>query len=455
MEFLIRVAVLGLAAVTFLANIDNFPLRNWDEAWYAEIIKNMATGQYGHLVSFWNGQYHFDKPPLYFWLSLPFFKIFGPGEWQARIVSATAAILATFFVYLISRRIFNQRIAILSVVIFLTLGQVVIRFAHGNLDALAVCLILATVYFYITSSKLLLPLSAILLALTYIAKGWILGLVPILALFLFEYFLLSRNFKKVLLVVFISVLLVSPYYVLGYRTFGQEFVRWYLFNPTASLFSLRAFSWQFFFNLARDVGFWFVPLVLSLAIGSKIIMEDKLKLYVLSLISFIFLLGISFLWGKLGWYALPVYPLVSIIIAYFIEKLFVKKFIFGGILLVIAAALQIYNVNAIENIYPDRSKVGANLGIAADKIVPKNELLILDDRDVSAFLYYSNHRSVFVLSGSDSETWEWWIFKYDDLPSLLASNKRVWVVSKDQTLVPNAQVEAEVEGYKFLKVYRP
>ena len=84
-----------ISFITFFRNIGSYPLRNWDEAWYGEIIKNMASGTYGYMVPFWNGQYYFDKPPLYFWLSLPFFKFSPPPaggeEWQARIVSATAA----------------------------------------------------------------------------------------------------------------------------------------------------------------------------------------------------------------------------------------------------------------------------------------------------------------------------------------------------------------------------
>ena len=56
-------------------------VRNWDEAWYAEIIKNMAVKDYGWLMPWWNGRYYFDHPPLYFWLSGVVVKLFGLGEW--------------------------------------------------------------------------------------------------------------------------------------------------------------------------------------------------------------------------------------------------------------------------------------------------------------------------------------------------------------------------------------
>ncbi len=94
--------VLIAATITFTRTITSSTMRNWDEAWYAEIIKNMASGNYGLLQPFWNGRYYFDHAPLYFWLSTPIFKIFGPGLWQIRAVSATAAILACLFIFLIN-----------------------------------------------------------------------------------------------------------------------------------------------------------------------------------------------------------------------------------------------------------------------------------------------------------------------------------------------------------------
>lgn len=448
--------VLAVAILTFLRNLGSFPLRNWDEAWYAEIIKNMATGQYGFLVSFWNGQYYFDKPPLYFWLSLPFFKIFGPpaggGEWQARIVSAIAAIFATLFVYLLAKRFFNFRTAVLSALIFLTLGQVVVRFAHGNLDALAVCLCLATVYFYVVLKKVSWPVAGLFLGLTYLSKGWILGFFPILTIFLLEYFLLGRNFKKFLAVVGFSLVMVSPYYILGYINFGEEFINWFLFNPTASLFSPGNFSFEFFANLVRDIGFWFVPFVLGIALGLVAGGKDRVKLIVLVTVSFSFLIGISFLSGKLGWYALPAYPFVAILLAYFVGKVFDKKFVLATALVIVVAVLQVYNVIRIENIYPDRSRVGAELGKVAAEIVPAEDVLILDDHDFPTFLYYSNHKTVFELSDTEPLFWQWWVFKYEDLPKLLSTSSKVWIVTRDSSIYPGFDVSTEVEGYKFLKI---
>src|SRR3990172_7736955 len=100
-------AIIAISTFIFARNINDFPLRNWDEAWYAQIIKNMASNNHSLLAPYWNGRYYFDKPPLYFWLSLPFFKIFGPGEWQTRTVSAISSVFAVFLIYLIGKKLFG------------------------------------------------------------------------------------------------------------------------------------------------------------------------------------------------------------------------------------------------------------------------------------------------------------------------------------------------------------
>ncbi len=139
--------VISGSILIFFRRINVFPLRNWDEAWYAEIIKNMASGNYGYLMPYWNGRYYFDHSPLYFWLSAPFFKFFGPGEWQARIVSAVASVFVVIFIFLIGKRLVNTLTGFFSVLIFLTLGGVVMRFAHGNLDSFLVFFFLGSFYF--------------------------------------------------------------------------------------------------------------------------------------------------------------------------------------------------------------------------------------------------------------------------------------------------------------------
>ena len=111
-------------------------VRNWDEAWYAEIIKNMAVKDYGWLMPWWNGRYYFDHPPLYFWLSGLVVKLFGLGEWQVRLVSVVAGVGVLWLTYAVGKKLFGRRAGIGASLVLVSLAQVIVRFSHGNLDSL-------------------------------------------------------------------------------------------------------------------------------------------------------------------------------------------------------------------------------------------------------------------------------------------------------------------------------
>ncbi len=449
-------AVLFASFITFFRTINNFPLRNWDEAWYAEIIKNMAAGTHSLLVPFWNGRYYFDKPPLYFWLSLPFFKIFGPGEWQARIISALAAVGATVLVYLITKKLFDKTTGLISSSIFLTMGQVVIRFAHGNLDTLLVALILLTFYLFLLSAKkpIFSVLSGISLGAVALTKGWILGLFPTLLILTYSLFV-YRKFAKNFLIIAVFALLSSMwYFALGTAEFGKSFIASYILNPSAGLLNspLTSFSVSYFKDLVRDIGFWFaLPLIFATRI-KKIDASDKKILTAFALTSLIFIFSLNFLSEKLGWYNLPAYPLIAIIIGYFASKLWEKSQKLTVFIIIFILAAQIININRIENIYPDRSKIGATLGQHAGKIIPKEDTIILDDHDLTSFLYYSKHGEIFVSQETPGKDWEWWIKTYIQIPDFAKQRGKTWIITKnpeDFSKIPVRSV-SESNGYTFL-----
>src|SRR3989344_9177204 len=227
------ILVLISSLAVFFFKIASFPLRNWDEAWYAEITKNMASGKYGILMPFWNGRYYFDHAPLYFWLSAPIFKIFGAGEWQARFVSAVAAIIAAFLIFKIGKRLKDETTGIISALVFLTFGGVTVRFAHGNLDALLICFFLASFYFYLKSEekKIFGFAAGAFIGLGFLIKSWGIGFFPLVLIFMYAYF--KDRFPRNLLLIILGTLIFSSWwYFLGILKFGSQFINWYLLDPS-------------------------------------------------------------------------------------------------------------------------------------------------------------------------------------------------------------------------------
>lgn len=453
----ILVAIALLSIITFARTINDFPLRNWDEAWYAEIIKNMASGNHRFLMPFWNGRFYFDHAPLYFWLSTGIVKIFGQGEWQVRLVSALSATFASVLVFLIGKKLFNQSCAIIAVLVFLTLGQVVIRLAHGNLDALLIMLFLTSFYTYLKSEndKRYSAICGISLGLGILVKSWGIGTFPLFLILTYS-FVKNRSWPKNLHIILLSGFLsFTWWYLWGFLTFGKVFASWYIFNPSEGRLNhpLDNFSIYYFKALIRDIGYWLSIPIAFLFLKTKSIPKEK-TILVLLIVSIVYICSLNFLSDKSDWYNLPAYPLIALIIGYLSSILIKinKPLMISCITLL--TLLGTYNVIRVENIYPDRSTVGAQLGKIAEKMIPKEEEVILDDPNFTAFLYYSNHKEVYTLEDNKkSDFTEWWKISRADLENFIKNHPNTWIVTKNPQNLPiqNYQLEEKYNEYSFLK----
>jgi len=447
--------------VIFFRRISSFPLRNWDEAWYAEIIKNMASGDFSPIVPFWNGRYYFDHAPLYFWLSSPIFKMFGSGEWQARFISTISAVLAMLFVFLIGKRLANAKVGALSTLIFATIGGVVIRFSHGNLDSLLVFLFLASFYFYLESErdKKYGFLTGLALGLGLIVKSWGVGVFPFFLIFVYSFFKNRRLPNNTLVLIAVPTLFFLLWSAVGYWNFGQTFIRWYWFNPSENRLGdpLGNFSWDYFKFAFRDIGLWLTIPTLFLAASYKNYFKDQ-KPFILAsgLVCFVYIFFLNFLSDKSGWYLIPTYPYIALILGIFLRNLMERRLRMISMLFGILLAMQYFNVLRIENIYPDRSRVGAELGVAANGLIPIEDEVILDDHDFTSFLYYSNQKHIFTLQKS-RKPGEWWILKKEEVGAFLQDHSRTWIVKRKETNLPivggKGQIVEELNNYEFIRLY--
>ena len=87
---LLDLSALALCALVLFWGLGTLPIRDNNEALYAEIAKVMAAGG-SWIVPHLDGVPYIEKPPLLYWLTAISFKLFGIGAWQARLPSALAA----------------------------------------------------------------------------------------------------------------------------------------------------------------------------------------------------------------------------------------------------------------------------------------------------------------------------------------------------------------------------
>jgi 4-amino-4-deoxy-L-arabinose transferase-like glycosyltransferase len=107
-----------LPALVILTLLGHNRLTDWDEGIYAQVSREML--QSGWLVPHWNSLVWIDKPPLTYWITALFFKLFGVSEFTARIGSALSAItlVAVLHAWLLRTR--DNVTAWLSTVILLS-----------------------------------------------------------------------------------------------------------------------------------------------------------------------------------------------------------------------------------------------------------------------------------------------------------------------------------------------
>lgn len=140
--FLILVAVFSLSF-----NINKYPLVDYDEATYAKVtIDTMNSGDILSLKL--SNDPWFEKPPLYFWMSMLSVKVFGEQDFAFRIPSILFATLSLWLIFLIAYKTTGKlTTAVIAFFILLTSGIFYIYCRETRLDSGVVFAILAALYF--------------------------------------------------------------------------------------------------------------------------------------------------------------------------------------------------------------------------------------------------------------------------------------------------------------------
>lgn len=113
-------ALLCIVAGTRLVSLGLYPLMDTSEARYAEIARKMAAK--GDWITLWfdPGIPFWGKPPLSFWLDAFSFKLFGVGEFPARLPHWLTAMFVLWLLWHWLEREYDRRLAAVSCVLLAT-----------------------------------------------------------------------------------------------------------------------------------------------------------------------------------------------------------------------------------------------------------------------------------------------------------------------------------------------
>ncbi len=140
-----QLALLVASLFVIFTRLWETTLASYDDAFYAEKAKEiLLTGQW--LVPPWDYQPNFDNPPLYMWATALLFKLFGPTEFAARLVSAASGVGCILLTYRFGSRLFGPWVGLFSGAALLTTPYFIKYSRHAMLDTLQTLLVTASLY---------------------------------------------------------------------------------------------------------------------------------------------------------------------------------------------------------------------------------------------------------------------------------------------------------------------
>ena len=118
----------------FFHNLGTYPLMDVDETRYVSMARDMFNTK-DFMTLYLNGEYFFEKPPLYFWQECLSFAIFGKiNEFSARFPVALLGFIFSFVVYFTSKQRIDRKFGVIAALILATSLEFVILSKYAILD---------------------------------------------------------------------------------------------------------------------------------------------------------------------------------------------------------------------------------------------------------------------------------------------------------------------------------
>lgn len=413
-------------------------LTNWDEAWYADISRSMATT--GNIMTpVWNTRSFYDKPPLYLWFSAVSLKIFGISEFSQRFFSSLSAVGVFIVLYLLSKQITNKSIAMITMFIFSSTIGFLYRARTGNLDVFLSFWILLSIYsFYKAFSGKMwwFIIMGVAVGLGFLTKGFVAFLFPAIAM---VYLFLKKTdhaiIKWFIKGIIVAVIISGGWFGASFLINGKEFVSTFLSHQTEKLldktFFWDNFSFDYILYLKSGIKFWvffLVPALMYVLFSWK----NQAKIIIMYLL--IFYITLMFSKNKSNWFLIPLYPLFSLVIAQGIYSSWGKiSQTKDHILFVIIALFSLMQnvIYAKEFIVPDIAGDEARVALEAKRRTGKNEVLYLTNYYYPTTVFYSQRKTYAVYSDQHSNA-SWWIKGKDEWGNILRRSNVFIIATREE-----------------------
>lgn len=341
-----------LSGIFYLVNLGGGSLASWDEAIYATVAKEILRS--GHWLRFTlEGNLWADKPPLCIWVTAVFYKIFGINEFSARLFSALCGMGTIIVTYFLASKMFDRWIGFLGALVLLSSSHFIHFSRFGMMDAPVTFFITLVLYFFWLGREKnrYLIFSGIALGLAIMTKSFtalfVLPIVWVTCLWADDLGVLWKSSYWIGII--LAVLIALPWNLYESIAFREIYlnsaVTKHLFFRTTRALDGHSGNWYFYIRVMVNkyhpwtlISILSAPLFLFQAVRTR----KKPIVFIAGWIFIIFFI-ITWMQTKLDWYLLPIYPALSISVAYYLAKLFKeeqKLFMQGMFIVVMALHLQ-------------------------------------------------------------------------------------------------------------------
>ncbi len=427
-----RAWTLGLLAAAlflFTVNLGGLPLRDWDEGIVARVslqIWQAKPGSQGWLYPIlWTTPYQ-NKPPLLHILTAGAYALGGVNEWTARLPGALLTAISVPVLFGIGREIFVRRTtALFAALVYLTWLPVVRHGRLAMLDGAVVCFFLLMLWCLLRSRRqpqwaLGVGIGFGLMCLTKGAMGLLLG--AIAAVFLA--WDAPRLFRSRYL--WGGILLGSVpaigWYVAQWMHYGNEFLDKHLLEQSFSrmwepVYGRTGPIWYYLLELLKYGWPWlmFLPLGLATVWQHRNMSWAKLIL----VWGGGYFLFISLMSTKLPWYIQPLYPVLALAIAVYLDQLWwnsrslfdrqtTQPYARWLMAILGLLALGSWGGSLYFGLFSPESKPALHLTLAAFGVtlLAATVLMARQDRQFLAVLFWGAYVSLALFMSSDYWVWE-------------------------------------------------
>jgi len=344
----VLIITLSLTVAPYFVRLGASSLWDANEAFYAETPREMIEAR-NYINPTFNYHPRLNKPPLSYWVVVPFYKLFGVSESTERLPIVLGSLVMIATAYGLGRILFSMEAGLLAA-IGLAIAPRFLMFSRRILIDIYVSMFMAlALLMYVLAERQpqrrrrYLVLMYVSIGLGVLTKGPVAAVLPAAALFV--YFLVFRRINAIRelmlpLGCLIIALIVLPWYVAIYLQHGWGHIESFILKDNLSRYTQPIWGPRrgFFFYIPALIGDFFpwslflIPLAWSglkkawSFVRSNFRFSEDLRgsaLLTLWILVIVFFFSLSK--SKEDLYILPIYPAAAALVGNLIAKSLIER----------------------------------------------------------------------------------------------------------------------------------